>query len=59
MICNSKTLKFQKGGNSSHWSLYADTEAAIQNVLQNRCFKSLSQNSQENFCAGVISAFIN
>ena len=32
-----KTLKFQKEDNSSCWSLNADIEAAIHNILQNRC----------------------
>ena len=31
-----KTLKFQKGDKSSRWSLYANLEATVQNVLQNR-----------------------
>ena len=32
-----RTLKFQKEDNLSHWSRYADPEAAVRNVLQNRC----------------------
>ena len=28
-----KTMKFHKGHNSSRWSLYADLEAAVENVL--------------------------
>ena len=32
-----KTLEFRKGDNNSRWSPYADLEAAIQNILLNRC----------------------
>ena len=32
-----RTLKFRKEDNLSHWSHYADPEAAVQNVLQYRC----------------------
>ena len=32
-----KTLKFRKGDNSSQWSLYADLQAAVQNILLNSC----------------------
>ena len=42
LFCNSgrlvlllkRTLKFQKGGNSSHWSRYADPKATLRNVLK-------------------------
>ena len=32
-----RTLKFRKEDNLSHWSRYADPEAAVRNVIQNRC----------------------